>query len=104
LNWPFGVSKTKNSQDRVIIRLIGWECYRAPTSATTALAWLAEAGEPVPCPPPTELRAGAEPETKKTDVVWFALNEDRLLFAFAGIWTTYNGDRGTKSKPVPVPH
>ena len=35
------------------------------------------------------------PETKKKDVVWFALNDDRPLFAFAGIWTTFNGDRGT---------
>jgi len=33
------------------------------------------------------------PETKKKDVVWFALSEDRPLFAFAGIWTTFNGDR-----------
>ena len=41
------------------------------------------------------------PETKKKDV---ALNEDRPLFAFAGIWTTFNGDRGTKSKPIPGPH
>jgi putative SOS response-associated peptidase YedK len=41
------------------------------------------------------------PETKKKDVVWFALNDDRPLFAFAGIWTVFNGDRGTKSKPVP---
>ena len=44
------------------------------------------------------------PETKKKDVVWFALNDDRPLFAFAGIWATFNGDRGTKSKPVPGPH
>jgi putative SOS response-associated peptidase YedK len=29
-----------------------------------------------------------------------ALNENRPLFAFAGIWTTFNGDRGTKSKPI----
>jgi putative SOS response-associated peptidase YedK len=36
--------------------------------------------------------------------VWFALNEDRPLLAFAGIWTTFNGDRGTKSKPIPGPH
>ena len=43
------------------------------------------------------------PETKKKDVVWFALNDDRPLFAFAGIWTTFNGDRGTKSKPIPGP-
>ena len=41
------------------------------------------------------------PETKKKDVVWFALNEDRPLFAFAGIWTTFNGNRGTKSKLIP---
>jgi putative SOS response-associated peptidase YedK len=32
-------------------------------------------------------------------VVWFALNEDRPLFAFGGLWTEFNGDRGTKSKP-----
>ncbi len=43
------------------------------------------------------------PETK-TDVVWFALNETRPLFAFAGIWTTFHGDRGTKSKPILGPH
>jgi hypothetical protein len=31
----------------------------------------------------------------------FALNDDRPLFAFAGIWTEFKGDRGgTKSKPV----
>jgi len=44
------------------------------------------------------------PVTKKKDVVWFALTEHRPLFAFAGIWTTYSGDRGTKSKPIPGPH
>src|SRR3984893_6726658 len=44
------------------------------------------------------------PETKKKDVVWFALNDDRPLFAFAGIWTEFRGERGTKSKPIPGPH
>jgi len=44
------------------------------------------------------------PETKKKDVVWFALNEDRPPFAFAGIWTEFKGERGTKSKPIPGPH
>jgi putative SOS response-associated peptidase YedK len=44
------------------------------------------------------------PEPKKKDVVWFALSEDRPLFAFAGIWTTFKGDRGAKSKPIPGPH
>jgi hypothetical protein len=44
------------------------------------------------------------PATKKKDVVWFALNEGRPPFAFAGIWTESKGDRGTKSKPIPGPH
>jgi len=42
--------------------------------------------------------------TKKKDVAWLALNNDRPLFAFDGIWTQFNGDRGTKSKPIPGPH
>jgi putative SOS response-associated peptidase YedK len=41
------------------------------------------------------------PKTKRKDVVWFALNNDRPLIAFGGIWTTFNGDRGTKSNPIP---
>jgi putative SOS response-associated peptidase YedK len=36
--------------------------------------------------------------------VWFAQNEDRPLCAFAGIWTEFKGDGGTKSKPIPGPH
>ena len=36
--------------------------------------------------------------------MWFALNDDRPLFAFAGMWTEFKGDRGTKSKPIPGPH
>jgi hypothetical protein len=36
--------------------------------------------------------------------VWFALNDDRPLFAFDGLWTQFKGDRGTKSKPIPGPH
>jgi hypothetical protein len=43
------------------------------------------------------------PETKKKDVVWFALNDDRPLCSFAGIWTEFKGDRGTKFKPIPWP-
>jgi putative SOS response-associated peptidase YedK len=51
-----------------------------------------------------EYAPASNPETGKKDVVWFALNESRPLFAFAGIWTEFKGDRGTKSKPVPGPH
>ena len=36
---------------------------------------------------------------------WSGLPEDdRPLAAFAGIWTAFHGDRGTKSKPVPGQH
>jgi putative SOS response-associated peptidase YedK len=45
-----------------------------------------------------------DPITKRRDVVWFARSDDRPLFAFAGIWTEFRGDRGTKSKPILGPH
>lgn len=44
------------------------------------------------------------PRPAKNDVVWFALDEARPLFAFAGMWTEFKGERGTKSKQVPGPH
>src|SRR3954452_11136950 len=44
------------------------------------------------------------PETGKKDVVWFALDRDRPLFAFAGIWTPWTGTRGTKAKPIEGNH
>jgi hypothetical protein len=50
-----------------------------------ALARLAEAGEPVPCPGFAEYAPEPNPETKKKDVVWFALNDDRPLFTFADV-------------------
>jgi len=75
------------------------------TSSPHWRAWL----EPknrclVPANSFAEYAPETNPETKKRDVVWFALNQNRPLFAFAGIWTEYRGDRGTKSKPIPGPH
>ena len=80
--------------------------HKHPQHVVTALAGMAEAREPVlgAVNSFAEYSPEPNPETKKKDVVWFALNDDRPLFAFAGIWTTFNGDRGTKSKPVPGPH
>ena len=62
--------------------------------------------EPLPGPLNSfaEYAPEPHPETKKKDVVWFALNDDRPLCAFAKIWTEFKGDRGTKSKPLPGPH
>jgi hypothetical protein len=63
---------------------------------------MAEAGRPA------WSRSTASPNvspsrTRRQDVL-FALNHERPLCAFAGIWTEFKGDRGTKSKPVPGPH
>jgi putative SOS response-associated peptidase YedK len=58
----------------------------------------------VPATSFSEYEPEPTPETKKKDVMWFALNEERPPFAFAGIWTEFKGDRGTKSKPLPGPH
>ena len=35
---------------------------------------------------------------------WFALDENRPLFAFAGLWTPWRGARGPKSAPVEGEH
>jgi putative SOS response-associated peptidase YedK len=58
----------------------------------------------VPASSFSEYAPEADPATGKKDVVWFALNETRPLFAFAGVWTIFKGDRGPKSKPVLGPH
>ena len=58
----------------------------------------------VPASSFSEYAPEPNPATGKKDVVWFALNESRPPFAFSGIWTTFKGDRGPKSKPVPGPH
>jgi len=45
------------------------------------------------------------PETKKKDVVWFALNEHRPLFAFGGLWTEFKGEfrHQVEADPRPSP-
>jgi Mg-chelatase subunit ChlD len=79
--------------------------HRHPEHVVTALARLTQAGKPLPgaIQQLRRIRARAQPGTKKKDIVWFALSDDRPLTAFAGIWTEFRGDRGTKSKPVPGP-
>ena len=45
--------------------------------------------------------AGTKPRKTPT---WFALDKDRPLFAFAGIWTPWRGVRGPKANPVDGEH
>jgi hypothetical protein len=61
-------------------------CHQHPQHIITALASVVETGKPL-LGPSQWLRgicAGAEPGDQKEDVVWFALNDDRPLFAFGG--------------------
>ncbi|NJL07110.1 MAG: hypothetical protein HC900_01765 [Methylacidiphilales bacterium] len=45
--------------------------------------------------------AGTKP--RKTPL-WFALDDSRPLFVFAGLWTSWHGVRGTKTEPVEGEH
>jgi putative SOS response-associated peptidase YedK len=45
----------------------------------------------------------ADTKPRKTPT-WFALSEERPLFAFAGVWTPWKGVRGPKSAPVEGDH
>src|SRR5690606_32015497 len=41
-----------------------------------------------------------DPVTRRKPLHWFALNEDKPLFVFAGIWTRWQGTRKKKEGPV----
>jgi putative SOS response-associated peptidase YedK len=53
--------------------------------------------------PATSFCEYEDTKPKKTPT-WFALSEDRPLFAFAGLWTPWTGVRGTKANPVEGDH
>jgi putative SOS response-associated peptidase YedK len=53
--------------------------------------------------PATSFCEYADTKPRKTPK-WFALDEDRSLFAFAGLWTPWHGLRGPKSAPIEDRH
>jgi putative SOS response-associated peptidase YedK len=53
--------------------------------------------------PATSFCEYADTKPRKTSI-WFALDEDRPLFAFAGLWTPWRGVRGPKGAPVEGEH
>jgi putative SOS response-associated peptidase YedK len=53
--------------------------------------------------PATSFCEYADTKPRKTPT-WFALAEDRPLFAFAGLWASWRGVRGPKSAPVEGRH
>lgn len=64
-------------------------------------AWLAPAHRILV--PVTSFCEWADTKPRKTPT-WFALDESRPVFAFAGIWTSWSGTRGPKSNPVSGTH
>jgi putative SOS response-associated peptidase YedK len=63
---------------------------------------LARSQESLPHPGDV-IREYADTKPRKTPT-WFALSEDRPLFAFAGLWTGWRGVRGPKDAPVEGEH
>lgn len=53
----------------------------------------------VPATAFSEYAARPDPETKRKPLHWFALDETRPLFFFAGIWTPWQGTRGSMRTP-----
>jgi putative SOS response-associated peptidase YedK len=53
--------------------------------------------------PVTSFSEWQDTKPKKTPV-WFAMDETRPLFCFAGLWTPWRGTRGTKAAPVTGEH
>jgi len=53
--------------------------------------------------PATSFCEYADTKPRQTPI-WFALRDDRPLFAFAGLWTPWRGTRGTKTAPVEGEH
>jgi putative SOS response-associated peptidase YedK len=53
--------------------------------------------------PVTSFREYEDSKPRKT-ATWFALDDTRPLFCFAGIWTPWQGVRGTKANPVEGEH
>jgi putative SOS response-associated peptidase YedK len=53
--------------------------------------------------PATSFCKYADTKPRKTPI-WFALDDDRPLFAFAGLCTRWRGVRGPKSAPVQGGH
>jgi hypothetical protein len=45
-----------------------------------------------------------DPVTGKKVWTWFAINDERPLFAFAGIWCAWHGTRGTRKAPEQGQH
>mgnify|MGYP002072513213 CR=1 FL=1 len=58
----------------------------------------------VPATAFSEYGQAPDPVTKRKPLYWFALDETQPLFFFAGIWTRWEGTRGSSRTPRPGWH
>ncbi|MCJ1901470.1 SOS response-associated peptidase family protein [Paracoccus versutus] len=58
----------------------------------------------VPATSFSEYAQTPDPMTRRKPLCWFALDQSRPLFFFAGIWTRWEGIRGSKRTPRPGAH
>ena len=117
LQRSLGSSPTRLRQSSATTRMVSANCsWRAGACRNHRRL----AASPSPTSATCRVPAGSDPETaaschrpsfceyadtkpRKTPT-WFALSEDRPLFAFAGLWTPWRGVRGPKSAPVEGEH
>ena len=66
--------------------------------------WRGWLGEKYRCIVPATSFCEYEDTKPRKTPIWFALADDRPLFAFAGLWTPWRGARGPKSAPVVGQH
>lgn len=58
----------------------------------------------VPATAFSEYGSQPDPVTRRKPIHWFALDDTQPLFFFAGIWTTWQGTRGSARTPRPGQH
>lgn len=66
--------------------------------------WRGWLGQKYRCIVPATSFCEYEDTKPRKTPIWFALAEDRPLFAFAGLWTPWRGARGPKSAPIVGQH
>ena len=66
--------------------------------------WRGWLGQKYRCIVPATSFCEYEDTKPRKTPIWFALADDRPLFAFAGLWTPWRGARGSKSAPVVGQH
>jgi putative SOS response-associated peptidase YedK len=71
---------------------------------TASPHWRRWLGVPNRCLVPVTSFCEWQDTTPRKTPVWFAADESRPLFAFAGIWTEWRGTRGPKADPVTGTH